>query len=75
MAADLAAVLDEEGSIASWQMKGFTDAHSSRPRGRGDRLAPAWLRSQARPRPWSGPGETGARNAVPIYDIPVLDVV
>lgn len=75
MAIDLEAGLDTSGRICAWRHHGFTDVHMTRPQGAGDRLVASWLRHDGVARPWPGAAEGGARNAVPLYDIPVLDVV
>ncbi|MFW6033737.1 MAG: molybdopterin cofactor-binding domain-containing protein [bacterium] len=75
MVADLAASVDGGGAIQAWRHNVITDSHSTRPNGDGDRLMAAWLGSPGRERPWVGLGEPGVRNAVPLYDIPALDVV
>lgn len=75
MVVDLRASLDGEGQVASWTHHGISDVHKTRPNGSGDRLVPAWLRSTAVTRPWPGPEEGGARNAVPLYDLPGVDAV
>ena len=71
---DLDAVLDEEGRISAWRHRTISDSHGVRPNGAGDALMPAWLGAECRERPWKGPGEPAARNAVPPYDIPRLHV-
>ena len=70
MVVDLAATIDHSGRIVAWRHRGRTGPHTSRPHGSGDRLAAAWLRAGGPPRPWTGGGEGGARNAEPIYDLP-----
>lgn len=75
MVSDLTAGLDGDGRITAFRSRTWTDDHLSRPDGNGDRLLPAWLREDARPRPWVGPHEGGARDTIPYYDVPVLDVV
>lgn len=75
MLADLSAALDESGRLAAWRHHAVTDVHNTRPNGAGDRLVPAWLGAGGVPgHPWPGPEEGGARNAVPLYDVPALDV-
>jgi nicotinate dehydrogenase subunit B len=74
MCADLEAALDGSGRIIAWRHQIRTDAQMSRPNGSGDRLIPAWLRAGGTARPWTGGGEGGVRNAVPIYDLPVRDI-
>jgi nicotinate dehydrogenase subunit B len=75
MLADLDASLDADGRIVTWRHHAVTDAHGPRPDGTGDRLLASWLQAGGVTRPWAGPGEPGARNAVPPYDIPAVDVV
>ena len=75
MTSDLVASLDEHDRITAFRSRTWTDDHLSRPDGRGDRLMPAWLREQAAERPWTGPHEGGARDTIPYYDVPALDVV
>jgi nicotinate dehydrogenase subunit B len=75
MLADLEAGLDGDGRLVAWRHRVVTDTHTARPHGSGDRLAAAWLREGSAPRPWAGPSEGGARNATPLYDVPLLDVV
>jgi nicotinate dehydrogenase subunit B len=75
MASDLTAGLDAEGRIAAFRSRTWTDDHLSRPDGRGDRLLPAWLREDAKERPWNGPHEGGARDTVPYYDLAAVDAV
>jgi nicotinate dehydrogenase subunit B len=75
MVIDLAAGLDENGRLAAWRHVGLTDTHMARPMGAGDRLVPAYLRADAVPRPWTGSGEGGGRNARPIYDTRLLRAV
>lgn len=75
MLADLTGAVDADGHITGWRHRTITDIHSVRPEGSGDRLAPAWLRSDAAQRPWTGPAESGIRNAHPLYTLPALDVV
>lgn len=75
MVADLEAGLDETGRIVGWRQRTRTDVHGSRPNGAGDRVVPAWLRQHGRTRDWPGRTEGGARNAVPLYDIPARHVV
>lgn len=75
MVADLTGGLDDDGAITAWRHRAITDTHSNRPNGDGDRLLAAWMGSTGRDRPWGNRGEPGLRNAVPIYDLPKLDVV
>jgi nicotinate dehydrogenase subunit B len=74
MVADLKAGLDDEGAIRAWKCHAITDSHSTRPTGAGDRLLASWLTALPAERPWVGHGEPSARNALPLYDIPQLDV-
>jgi len=74
MGIELAATLDHSGRIAGWRGRVRTGAHTSRPHGSGDRLAVAWLRSGGPPRPWTGGGEGGARNAEPIYEVGAREI-
>lgn len=75
MLADVEASLDEEGRIRHWRHRSITDVHNTRPRSDASRLIPSWLgETRAEPR-WPGPAESGARNAVPIYDIPAVEAV
>lgn len=74
MSARLEAGLASDGRIAFWRHAVTSDVHTARPNGDGDRLAAAWL-LRGRPFPaWAGVGEPGYRNAVPLYDLPALDV-
>ncbi len=75
MVVDLAAGLDDAGQLVAWRHEGITDTHMARPMGAGNRLVPAYLRADAVPRPWTGAGEGGGRNARPIYDAKVLRAV
>jgi nicotinate dehydrogenase subunit B len=75
MLADLEASLDQSGHIIGWRHRTLTDTHSARPRGQGNALFPSWLRQAALPRPWAGPGEGGARNIVPLYDLPAVEAI
>ena len=75
MLADVSGAVTPEGRILAWQHRTITDIHSVRPEGSGDRLAPAWLRAESSPRPWTGPAESGIRNAHPLYSIPAMHVV
>lgn len=70
---DLAAALDEDGRLASWSHRTLTDVHSTRARGSGHGLMISWLRGGERD-PWPGPHEGGVRNALPLYEIPALEV-
>lgn len=72
MVVDLRAGLDD-ARISSWSHHGYSDVHKTRPNGSGTRLFPAWLRSPTAQRPWPGPEEGGARNAVPMYHLPHID--
>jgi CO/xanthine dehydrogenase Mo-binding subunit len=71
---ELAAALDHSGRIAGWRARVRTGPHTGRPHGSGDRLAVAWLRSSGPPRPWTGGGVGGGRNAVPIYEVGEPDI-
>lgn len=73
MRADLEAALDPDGQITGWRYHVRTDAHTSRPRGAGDRLVASWLRADGPERPWAG-GGGGVRNAVPLYDLPAREI-
>lgn len=75
MLADLTGAVSPDGRIAAWRHRTITDIHSVRPEGSGDRLSPAWLRADAAPRPWTGPAESGIRNARPLYSTSTLHVV
>lgn len=75
MLLELTAGLDEDGRLSAWRHDGWTDTHMARPMGAGDRLVPAYLRADAVPRPWTGAGEGGGRNARPIYDTGPLRAV
>lgn len=75
MTADLAAGLDADGRIVAWQNRTWTDDHLARPDGRGDRLIPAWLREDSRPRQRSARHDGGYRDSVPYYAIPAVDAV
>jgi nicotinate dehydrogenase subunit B len=72
MLADLEASLDDRGCITGWRHSSRTDVHASRPDGTGDRLVASWLLTDARPRPWTGPRDTGSGNVVPLYSIPLV---
>lgn len=74
MVADLAGALDDDGRIAAWRHRGISDSHSTRANGSGDRLMAAWLGPRPVERPWVGLGEPGLRNALPLYEIPALDI-
>jgi CO/xanthine dehydrogenase Mo-binding subunit/aerobic-type carbon monoxide dehydrogenase small subunit (CoxS/CutS family) len=74
MAADLEAALDPAGRITAWRHRIRTGPHTARPYGSGDRLMAAWLRTGGPPRPWTGGGEGGVRNAVPIYQLPAREI-
>ena len=74
MEARLEAALDPAGNVTAWRHRTRTDVHHARPDGSGDRLVPAWLRAEPRLRPRPKMGDPGSRNAVPLYDIPALDV-
>lgn len=74
MVGDLHASLDTHGSIKAWKHHMISDSHSTRANGAGDRLLAAWLGSKNLDRPWVGLGESSARNAWPLYDIPSMDV-
>jgi nicotinate dehydrogenase subunit B len=75
MTSDLTAGLDDTGRIVAWRTRTWTDDHLARPDGRGDRLIPAWLREDARPRQRSAPHDGGYRDTVPYYAIPAVDSV
>jgi CO/xanthine dehydrogenase Mo-binding subunit len=76
MSAELEAGYDPaSGRLTAWRSRIRTDVHGVRPNGDGNRLVAAWLREDGLPRPWPGPAESGARNAEPPYDIPIVDVV
>lgn len=47
--------------------------HSTRARGSGTALILSWLRDGELD-PWPGPHEGGVRNAVPLYEVPALEV-
>jgi CO/xanthine dehydrogenase Mo-binding subunit/aerobic-type carbon monoxide dehydrogenase small subunit (CoxS/CutS family) len=72
--ADLAAALDPGGQVVAWRHRIRTGPHTSRPHGSGDRLAAAWLRAGGPPRPFTGGGQGGVRNAVPIYHLGARDI-
>jgi CO/xanthine dehydrogenase Mo-binding subunit len=74
MSADLDAALDGSGRITAWRHRIRTGPHTSRPYGSGDRLIAAWLRTGGVARPWTGGGQGGVRNAVPLYDLPARDI-
>jgi CO/xanthine dehydrogenase Mo-binding subunit len=74
MLADLDAALGPGGRIVAWRHRIRTGPHLSRLNGDGDRLAAAWLRSGGPQRPWTGANHAGARNAMPIYDLPARDI-
>ena len=75
MLADLEAALDDSGCITAWRHTARTDTHSSRPTGDGNRLFPSWLREPPAQRPLLPPNEPGTRNAVPLYDLPVIEAI
>jgi CO/xanthine dehydrogenase Mo-binding subunit len=80
MSADVAAVVDTAGLVRSWRYEVWSQGHTSRPGylGSPGLLAGAHLERPHRlpaatdPSPASGSGL--ARNAVPIYDFPHLEV-
>ncbi|WP_199434301.1 molybdopterin cofactor-binding domain-containing protein [Qaidamihabitans albus] len=74
MVGDLEAALGDDGSIQAWHYRVISDSHSTRPNGDGDRLMAAWLSSRDAERPWAGLGEPSARNALPLYDVPAMDI-
>lgn len=75
MVADLSATVDDQGRLRAWRHHTITDSHSTRPGGRANRLIPAWLSGTRAERDWGGPGQGGARNSTPLYDLPALDAV
>lgn len=75
MASDLRAGIDTSGRIIGWWSRTWTDDHLARPDGRGDRLIPAWLRADARPRQRSALHDGGYRDSVPYYALPAVDAV
>ncbi|TMR08363.1 molybdopterin cofactor-binding domain-containing protein, partial [Nonomuraea zeae] len=80
MSADVAAVVDAAGMVRSWRYEVWSQGHTSRPGYLGNpgllagrHLERPWpLPAAADPSPASGLGM--ARNAVPIYDFPRLEV-
>lgn len=74
MLADLSGSLGPDGRIAALRNHVWSDSHSTRANGDGDRLFPAWITERNLPRPWVGLDEPSARNALPMYDVPLLDV-
>ncbi len=75
MACDVDVSVDDDGRILAWRNRTLTDAHMARPRGNGDRLAVAWLREDAVERSWGGASEGGARDSIPIYDVPAVEAI
>lgn len=75
MLVDVEAGLDESGQMVAWRHRSRTDLHTTRPSGAGDRLIPSWLGGTQRARPWTGPHEQGMRDAIPLYDLDVVDAV
>ena len=75
MLSDMEAGLDGQGCIVAWRHRSRTDVHTTRPTGAGDRLIASWLMGEGRPRPWTGPHDTGIRNMVPLYDLPAVEAV
>lgn len=75
MTSDLTAGLDDTGRIVGWRSRTWTDDHLARPDGRGDRLIPAWLREDSRPRRRSAPHDGGYRDSVPYYTVAAVDAV
>lgn len=75
MLSDMEAGLDEGGRIVAWRHRSRTDVHTTRPTGAGDRLIASWLMGEGRPRPWTGPHDTGVRNMIPLYDLPAVEAV
>lgn len=75
MTGELTAALDPAGRVTAWRAWVRSDAQVARPQGQGDRLAVAWLRRDARPRPWTAPTDHAARNLVPIYAVGAVDAV
>ncbi len=80
MAIRLAAVLDRQGNVVDWRSETWSHPHTARPgRGPGVNLMPAWHLAQAKdgptPRDPPFPPGGGARNAVPLYAFPSLEVI
>lgn len=74
MVGDLDAAIDDSGAIAAWKYHVTSDTHSSRPNGDGDRLLASWLVEGGVERPRIDVSEPSARNGLPLYDIPSVDV-
>lgn len=75
MAGDIDVSMDGDARILAWRNRTLTDAHMARPRGKGNRLAVAWLREDAVERSWGGSTEGGSRDSVPIYDVPAVEAI
>ena len=78
MIAKLSGSVDASGSIAEWNVEGWSNSHSTRPGGAGN-LMPAWYLAtpfaQPVPKPIPMPEGGGDRNSIPIYTVPSLRVV
>lgn len=74
MVGDISAALDDHGLIRAWKYHMISDSHSTRANGDGDRLLASWLGARRADRPRVGHGEPSARNGVPLYDVPAMDV-
>ncbi|UBU15934.1 molybdopterin cofactor-binding domain-containing protein [Nonomuraea gerenzanensis] len=81
MSVDVAAVVDEAGLVRSWRYDVWSQGHLSRPGYAGG--VPGLLAGAHLERPWAYPaavdpspqsGSGMARNAVPIYDFPRLEI-
>lgn len=74
MSMEQEAWLDPTGAILAWRNLVRSDLHDTRPRGSGDRLVPAWLRASPALLARTAGGSLAARNGVPPYDIPSVDM-
>ncbi|MFD0478905.1 xanthine dehydrogenase family protein molybdopterin-binding subunit [Nonomuraea thailandensis] len=81
MSVDVAAVVDEAGLVRSWRYDVWSQGHLSRPGYAGG--VPGLLAGAHLERPWAYPaavdpspqgGSGMARNAVPIYDFPRMEI-
>jgi nicotinate dehydrogenase subunit B len=71
---DLEGSIGEDGRMSALRFRTVTDSHSARANGDGDRLVAAWLGPDRMPRRRGRSGEPGMRNALPLYDIPAMDI-
>jgi nicotinate dehydrogenase subunit B len=77
MVTEVEASLAADGSIVDWRYGVWSNTHNMRP-GNGGRLMPSWARAKplqpSPPMPIPMPEGGGARNSIPLYDLPTARI-